>query len=214
MSVLAGQEPVIVGVGSAGPQIANEATATNFSTSAFVANLPSGIVAGDLLLIVATFRGAAARTATAPAGWSTAYNAVGDGNIRRACVFYRVADGSEGSSVTIALSNACTCGSIAYRITGGSSVLSSTVATGASTSPNPPSLTGPASLWLAVSHAVYTSATDPTPPAGYTNETVLNASNQHVTAVAVKQATLASDDPGAFTLPGSASWAAAVAAIA
>lgn len=62
-------------------------------------NLPASIVVGELLIAVVTFDGNP--TVTWPAGWTTLHAGVANGSASRVEARYRVADGSEGASITL-----------------------------------------------------------------------------------------------------------------
>jgi hypothetical protein len=86
----------------------NEATASTTPS----ATLPSGISSGDLLLVLCSAGGSA--TWQSISGWSL------DGGVPGA-IYYRVADGTEGSSVTLSMQNAQKASFISLRITGAAS---------------------------------------------------------------------------------------------
>lgn len=112
-------------------------TAVTTAGTSHQVTLPSGVVAGDLVLIV-TARGVAVATFNSLAGWT---EVVDDGAANGVTVWARTADGGEGSTVTFTSSANTRSASIAYRISGAKAVGSqvpeiSTVATGSSTTPN------------------------------------------------------------------------------
>lgn len=162
--------------------------------------LPSGIVAGELLLICANFPNASA------SGWTD------EASTTRSCVLWRIATGSEGSSVTISAGGGFTShgASVAYRIKGGKSVELSSEATGTSDNPNPASLSpswgNKKTLWFAMMTASGTSSGISVSdyPTGFTNQ----QSAQGLTtfpsaariAVAERQEQVASLNPSTFTI--------------
>lgn len=86
------------------------------ATSTLSATLPSGITTGELLwIIVNTTLGT---TVTTPAGWTLA-GSVADGfGGGREAAFYRIADGTEGATVSISLGSSVAATSMSFRITG------------------------------------------------------------------------------------------------
>jgi hypothetical protein len=127
------------------------ASATPADATSHVCALPTGITVGDLLLAVVVCRGSAVMTW--PAGWTAITNGAGaSGTAVRSEARYRIADGSEGASITI------TGGSVAWvsrtwRITGHKAAAPACAATTAtSADANPPYLGDNAyarnSLWL------------------------------------------------------------------
>ena len=94
-----------------------ESTATSSSdsgTASHTVNLPSGIVSGDLLLVVfATDNG---QTVTWPAGWESIFTK----SVSRVVldVGVRDADGNEGSTITVTTSGPDESASTSYRISG------------------------------------------------------------------------------------------------
>jgi hypothetical protein len=194
------------------PQATAE-TAVSTAGTSHVINLPTGIVAGDLLMIF-TARGVAVATFNALAGWS---ELVDDGAANGVTIWYRQADGSEGATVTFTSSAATRSASIAYRISGAANPATrppeiSAVATGSSTNPNPSSLTptGGAKdyLWFAMFARSGEEADDDTwVTAAPTNFTgllqkacgVAGTNLGGMVATATQQANAASLDPATFT---------------
>lgn len=101
-------------------------------------NLPTGISAGDLLIVIFG-QSAAPNNPTFPAGWTkvTFTTTLNLGGVWA----WRVADGSEGSTITVFVGTACQSAHASYRITGHDSATAPQSATfwtnGTSTSPNP-----------------------------------------------------------------------------
>lgn len=120
--------------------------------SSHAVTLPSGIVAGDLLLMIA--RAAYNRVCTTPTGW-TEVLASTDTGFGVAHVFARVADGNEGATVTVDISSAARIATNTYCISGWAGTIATDVDAlfSAANSADPPSLTagwGAAdNLWIA-----------------------------------------------------------------
>lgn len=92
------------------------ATNTQTGGTSISATLPGSIATGDLLRInISTVFSV---TVTTPSGWTSIANVEDGYSSNRVVAFYRVADGSEGASVTVSLSTACDATSIAWRVTG------------------------------------------------------------------------------------------------
>ena len=183
--------------------IAAENTATNTSGTSHTVNLPASIAAGNLLIVV--FGGSAAATTTWPAGWN---KLAGGATGATLDVGWKVADGSEGSTITVTTgATSITSQARAYRITGGDSVvLGTTVSIANNASGDPPSLTPGFSgsaldiLWFAISFAS-TQTTISTYPTSFVNTAVLtNGSTGLATCNRPVNGTVL--DPAAFTWGG------------
>lgn len=104
----------------AAPVDAGRAT-TSISSAAnpWTVNLPGGIVAGHLLLMYV--RSGGAQSFTTPSGWSKDGN-IGDFSSDAAddlnSVFWRVADGTEGATLSLDVSASAKGAAIVWRITG------------------------------------------------------------------------------------------------
>jgi hypothetical protein len=146
---------------------------------------------------------------TSISGWTQLYQSL-QVTIQNTCAFYKLATGSEGSSVTVS----CTNGRIAtlsYRISHWDSAQApqfSTVATGTSGSPDPASLTtswaSQKNLFLAVAH--YNNGPATGYPAGYTGDNT-NTGTGANNAAAHLQYEGQTQNPGSFAVPFSG-WAA------
>ena len=203
---------MILGTGVIGgavfPTVMGQATSSdNTVGSSMSVGLPTGIVAGELLLVIAAFR-----SSSSISGWTTAVSS------SLLNVFWKIATGSEGSSVTLSTSGGTTNGaSIAYRIKGGKSLEMSSVSSGTSSSPNPlslsPSWGNKKTLWFAGMAAGGTSSNISVSgyPTGFTNprtaQGVTSFPSARRVAAAEKQEKAASQDPSSFSI-SSISWAA------
>jgi hypothetical protein len=174
-------------------------------STSHVMTLPTGIQAGDYLIAITCTKNNGGTTSNFPTGWvNIAATDVGgvDGTAR---VWYKIADGTEGSTVTATGSNTW----VAYHIYRLSSAAGTPVAastgTGFFTNPNPPNLVSGFgavdTLWLAADFWNNGSATQTAYPSTYTNGSFdQSGSNPPAVGSARKQTTAASEDPGAFTL--------------
>ncbi len=197
-----------------------EGTATSDEASdvtAHVVTLPGSIVSGETLVVWIGGIKFTSVTFSPPGGWTE----LDDTYVSKtgAAVLYRIADGTEGGTITVTSSSAVKSGSVALRISGAGDTPEIAVfgAASNSNSPDPPNLTpswGSAdTLWLAsgVSSQGKHSAT----PANYTDiikSPVWNSFGQ--TFVARRELAAASENPGAFTIDWSGDlWVAQTLAI-
>jgi hypothetical protein len=194
-------------------------TSDTTPASTMAVNLPAGIVAGEILLLFCNLGGGTA------SGWTAAFT---PSFVFEGCCLWKVADGSEGASVTLTHGFGGTGhgGAVAYRISGGQSVEASAApASGTSTAPDPASLTpswGTAkTLWFAAMAANRTGGggtiTVSAAPTGFTNlQQAIGISSFPVgnrMAVAQKDERVSSQDPAAFTMSPSLNWAAYTVAV-
>jgi hypothetical protein len=193
---------------------ATNTSSTGTAGTTHTVSLPASIAAGDLLLIFLHGRdsgGVNTPGFSAPSGWSTRYNTDNLGNAAGAAVFYKVASGSEGASVNVTSTNNVESAHASARVTGyAGTPESGTVATGTSTTPNPPSLT-PSwgaldTLWFAVAHP-RNSGNDLTAPTNYGSIVQsLEAGSSTQVAFATRNLNATSDDPGTFANANNAFW--------
>ena len=205
--------PFVFVAASSFPQVAATNTSTAASSTSIVISLPSGIANGDLL--IAMCFGYADRTHTWPAGWTELWDS-DTGNIAAAGA-YRVADGGEGSTITVTLGIGATSSShITYRITGyqGTPEVGTAVG-GNSTTPDPPSVTpswgSTKTLWIAAASENSTSVATAA-PTNYGNLITVAAANNSAMS-ATRELEASSENPGGFTIPSSVEWHAQLIAI-
>jgi hypothetical protein len=97
------------------PVVESVATGGNAtSTNPLSVPLPSGITSGDLLIVFVANN--LARTDTIPSGW-TRVAAIGNSN-GQFRIYSRISDGTEGSTLSVTLSNTAGFNSVALRISG------------------------------------------------------------------------------------------------
>jgi hypothetical protein len=198
------------------PTVAARATDINItSTTSQALDLPTGITAGDLLVVTVQIATGIPQTITWPSGWTQLYSQV-NGVVVQGAAAYRVADGTEGSTVTITLSSNSGVQSVALRITGHDSATApqaGTATTGTTSTPNPPSLTptGGAKDYLWIACCVSDAANVTAAPTNYSNLTVPGSGSDIGTAERLLNA--ASEDPGTFTLASSNEWVANTIAV-
>jgi len=201
-------------------------TGTAGSTAAVnkVCNLPASLVGGDILVLI--LRSAGADTHTTPTDWTDLVkNDASDASDDTTSIFWKVATGDEGATVTVNGTASLKFAAHAWRVTGGSAGPAvSTIVTGSSTDPDPGSLS-PAGgskeylwFWLGGWEGEQTSppAGNPTNysnPVGASSGTAgLVATNCRV-AGATRQNTTATEDPPSWTISASDDWSAWTVAI-
>ena len=200
----------------------NVGNETTLDTS-YSAPLPASLVSGNLLIVILSgYSGLGASQYNTPAGWTQLFQSSGTGNLRSLAAFYKVSNGSEGSTLALTLTGiGMLKASTAYQISGYQSVPEAgTTATGTSSAPNPPNLApswGSANnLFIALCGQLDSALTPQTAPTSYgsiiQDTTTGSGIDNPRTASAVRELTASSDDPGAF---GSsvATWAANTIAI-
>jgi hypothetical protein len=194
----------------------NNSADSSDATSHTVA-LPSGTInSGDLLIVHFVVDGTP--TITWPTNWvSIADRAHGDGAASKSACAYKIADGTEGASITVTTSASEKASSRSWHITGwhGTTVPEAANAAGNDAAPNPPNLSpswgAEDTLWLAL-HGHESTLTSVTAyPTNYVNTFGQGTSGGSgatnvMQAVAERQLNAASEDPGTFTLDGSRVW--------
>ncbi|WP_336801722.1 hypothetical protein [Kaistia sp. MMO-174] len=148
---------------------------------------------------------------TAPTGWSTLYNMVPGGNLRRAGCFYKVADGSE-VSMRPTSGNASEWSLIGLAIRGVREIPEVSAMVAATTAAPDPAAVSPSwgnkrAMFIAAVHTLHNSAVPVSAlPAGYGNLTMCNNTGTAKGTVSFgnRIARTASEDPAAFTMVSSA----------
>lgn len=191
-----------------------------------VVDLPAGIQAGDIIIVL--FRSASSTSASFPnegTDWTRFVTSTADASDDITIIGRRVADGSEGGgTVTITTNNSAKFAAIAWRITGGSTVEAAGTVTGSSQTPNPGNLAPAAGskdyLWLWMGGWEGEQTSPPASnPANYSNVVGANTGTGGQTATncrvagASRQNTAASEDPGSWTLSASDDWCAFTVAV-
>lgn len=208
------------------------ATATTNGTSASqtpTVNLPSNIHPGDLLFCV--MRSADANSYAFPSGWVELVDASPDSSVDGSAIAYKVADGSEVTSMVVTLStNSAKFAAIVHRITGADDPTTnppsiSTVAIGVDDQPNPTACTPSEGLdqylwlWCGTWEGEQTSppASNPTNFALYVTGADSGTAGVDTTncrvATAARESKAATMDPGVWALSAAGSWAAYTVAI-
>lgn len=196
------------GGGSATPA-AHAATTLSSQGPSFDMALPSGVVAGSLMIArIVTNDG----QPVVPSGWTSLAAAT------RARLMYRFATGAESSPVTVTFSSNSRCEARVTRYTGhhaSAAPESSSTASGVSTSPNPglvtPSWGTAATAWEVIAR-MGGSVTVNSYPADYSSGTTDGTGGLRL-AVAYRSFEASSQNPGAFTISSSTDWDAYTIAI-
>lgn len=208
-------------------QATNTTNGTAASASAVV-NLPAGIVAGDLLLVLHRSADGTALHAVSGGGWTNLFNDNSDASNDRISLWYRQADGTEGATITITQTSS-KFASLAWRITGHEDPAVqapefATLVTGTSALPDPGAVTptGGAKdylfLWMGGWEGEQTSppAGNPTnyaSPFGADSGTGGAVATNCRVASASRALNAASEDPGSWTISASDDWTATVLAV-
>jgi hypothetical protein len=182
--------------------------------------MPAVVAAGDTLIILITLD--STPTLTTPSGWSL-LTPVGS-NLDVLGIYTRVSDGTEGgTTVNVASSNSQEGCAQAWRIANGSTVFSTTMTTGSSTTPDPPNLAPGIGtrdfLWIAAmccdNDSAGTITSFPTNYASNQTDTVTSAGSATLPTLgaAARTLTASSENPGTFTI-ASDGWVAATVAVA
>lgn len=214
------------------PQVEAVAQSTQLDGEDRTLDLPSGIQAGNLLLLM-LWIGNGSSVVDDPTGWTSIQNEVSSPNsgiIHRRRVFYRQADGTEGSTLALHISSGSTTvdtRSFVFRITDHRDPSIHPPEAGAvnenpegqqTANPDPPSLSpsGGAKDYLWFAWATWgnssSSETDVSSyPSNYTNGIqegpAGGPADGHI-GVARRELFAASEDAGAFTLGTSVDWLA------
>lgn len=178
-------------------------------------SLPGSIVAGNLLLIF--FATADIPTITTPANWNLLRNKQETaGATSQQSIFYKVATGSEGATVTITTGTSFRSAHATYQISGYSgNPEASAGASGISGNPDPDSLTpsGGAKDYLWIASGTCRSQTFSSAPTSYTNLLTAATSSQVAVGTARRELNATSTDPGNFTITASNEWTGVTVAI-
>lgn len=198
------------------PSVASQiATASSVNGTSHTVSLPSGIASGNLLVFVMSLGSTTAGATTLPSGWTTPVGSTGGGIAMRAS--FKIATGSEGSSMSVSFANSTTLTGVVYRITGNrSGTTQSTDWSGtleslaSSTAPNPASYTighgASANLYLATLGWSGTGSSLSSYPSGYTTgqlTTRSTATSSYVNIAAAARRNInivTSEDVGAWGL--------------
>jgi hypothetical protein len=206
------------------PVIAGTAVSVDTTTNTSqVGSLPGSLASGDLL--IGAFYGSAtdATPHTASSGWTIladreVVNAVG-----HLAVFYKVSNGAEGATVTFTTDLSEDSAFCVYRITGQhvvtAPVISASVVS-TSTAPNSALLEPPWALedttYITIGGADGSAVDFTAYPTSYDTSQITSPTHTAsggACAMAARDYTSLSDDPGAFTIDSNVRWAAFTVAV-
>jgi hypothetical protein len=202
--------------------VASSNTTADTSSGSVTVAMPSGIVAGDLLMVFWAQDAAGTVSQSGGSDWSNLGSYANGTNCSGGC-FAKIAAG--GDSLTLASTNSQDFSCVAVRITGhgvsnvATDITNGTAATGADASPNPPDCNpGTAKDYLWVEHFA---ADDDDDTATYwsTNYTGVaqiqsaNSASSCLCAVASRQLNASAENPGAMALAATEEWCAQTFAI-
>lgn len=207
---------------------ATNTTAGSTASASAVVNLPTGIVSGNLLLVLHRSAVGTDSHAVSGGGWTNLFNNAADASDDRISLWYRQADGTEGATITITQTSS-KFASLAWRVTGHEDPATqapefATLVVGTSATPNPGSLspTGGAKdyLWLWMGGWEGEQASPPVgSPVNYSSPIGANSGTAGVVATNCRVASAerilnsVSEDPGAWTISVSDDWTATVVAV-
>lgn len=194
--------PYRFGVGGGGtPVIQSFATSIQTAdTTSHPINMPSGIVAGDTLLLVFSKNGGAAPTT--PAGWSIVEAQADSSSAFHLTVFKKTAAGGDTVTVTTAAERSA---AVCMRVSPATAVYASKTTQAATNAPDCPSLSPGIGavpfLWLAC-YSAFADNMVSVAPSGYTIVGAVNStvgSSGASCSVCEKTSTASSEDPGTAT---------------
>lgn len=107
----------------AAPQVLGTALSddTNLSGNAFTADLPAGIQVGERIIIGLSINNTTSPPTTFPVGWTKEFETIQETFVTHV-VASRIADGTEGSSITVTLNTTNSTCAIAVRVEASGSV--------------------------------------------------------------------------------------------
>jgi len=202
------------------PDLKGVTTASTPGASSLSIPVPAGAVVGDMLLIFETnTNGTVSVSQNTPAGFTQLVHTVGVGNLRRVGAYYKIVDGSEGANISLSISTGSVWSAICALVSCNDGTVDvSTPVSASSASPNPSavSMTGVAETLVLAFVGMINGASASAAPSGYSNlnqkiNTATSPNNS--IAIATKQVTAASEDPGTFTFSASNAYVAATLAI-
>jgi hypothetical protein len=220
MSVARLMQMAAAGVSAAGgPELVGIENTVDPSSATPSLTLPSGISSGDIILIFVGVDGTPTASITGftqeigqAGGWAASASYY---------VFSKVADGTEGASVTLTLSASEAVCASAWVITNANDVAFSAVATNAgSVNPDSPSLTSGfgavSTFWISSFATDNGTPTISAYPSGYENGQSLSAGASFGSTrlgVSSTVASVATEDPPAYTISEAHNWIAVTVAV-
>lgn len=202
------------------------ASSRNTNATTHTVTLPGTIVAGEKLvaLFACDNQARALTTITWPAGWDErAERILPAGTETGFAVADRIADGTEGTSITVTTDTSETFAAQVYRVSswhGTAAAEAASPSNGESTTPDPPNLTpsygAEDTLWIAVGTLDIGGTTISAAPTNYTDLTTTQSGTGFGDVEvysARRELNATSEDPGGFTASTTAAWHATTVAI-
>lgn len=188
---------------------------TNSTTSgtSHSLNLPGSISSGDFLLSVIRTPGSA--TTSWPSGWIKWEELNADASDDVTTLAFKVADGTEGATITVTLGTSRILVGLCYKVTGAVAITLSNGVVGSASQPNSPNLLASTIardfLWITLG-GCDDSETLTSAPTNYANGTIQGSTATGASGCSVygasRQLNAASEDPGAWTLGSTSIWTA------
>lgn len=168
--------------------------------------LPSGIQAGELLIVLMSVSSTPSDVINTPSGWTALLSSPPNARGR---IFYKVASGAEGASVSVSTSSSVLHASCSYRISNYAFIEGDAAA--GSNSPNlQPSWGIAKTLWIISLHGSFAVLSGMAPSGyGFLLEDAAGLTISAGIASARRELEAASEDPGGW--PGTGSMAATIA---
>lgn len=201
---------------------------TNISVgTSMPVDLPAVVDAGDLLIIIATWRSNASVSATVPSGWTELDNTLNNPCGGATWVLDAVGD-EDGGTATFTLSGSRRATAHCYRIAAATwfgtisgGVETGTVSTATNSTVDPGALTpswgSTKTLWLAAMHSADDDEPFTATPTNYTNltSTIAGAggNNSASTGTARRELEASSEDPGSSEIGATQAWVATTVGI-
>jgi len=199
------------------PVVEDFNTSNSSIATSHIVDLPTTIYSGELLVVFFGYpTGFILNATTFPVGWTEILD-VGFGfGTAHLSVAYKIADGTDGTSITVITSGAAPASHISFTISNHNSSTNapeiSTSAVGSSTTPNPDSLTASwgtdDNLFIALESNL-TSTTTAYPTNFNDNQHTKNYSFSNIGVCTRNWNTNDTQDPGTFTISSTGAWRAA-----
>jgi hypothetical protein len=201
----------------------NTSTDTTSDTNQVI-SLPANIAAGNLLLLVHHGSGLDSTPNTACTGWTLLDDEPLFSNTSHLAIFYKIASGSEGASVTCTTDQVEDSAACTYRITGWHGTTPPEISTNTENTtgePDPASVTpswgAEDTLWIAIASEDFNNSDFTAYPINYGTANITIAthtSNGGACAMAARGLNATSENPGTFTTDATAvGWGAFTVAV-
>lgn len=141
-SILGSRVPVVVG--------ASAIDGGDVNVTSVNCPMPAGVATGDMLLLTGAARRGGPTSVFPPGGWTLLVNSTSGDELRQMAVFYKLADGSEGATITVTTNAGARLVASVIAVRGATQINGSIHASNGI--PDPPLLNAgfSAKLWMAV----------------------------------------------------------------